>query len=463
MSFPLPPVLLSEAGFYGDPGLWELGIYDEDDLRCFPREKLPIRFWALFASPSFFADIPPNLAQGPPQEAANLLAHGSAAPKSEPKNDKQLYYYARAKTQLCIDGELSFCETLAVVYARLQESLGEKIFLRGNVFLAKIAKAVFEQNGSLFAEACMKHKDEKYFRQCSEELVKLDFAVEKDKKVDKNSWLGLYDAVRLLASEYLATKCELPKLSAAECKENGNSPETLDIIVVPQSAGEADLKDAALAPLELEKDGLYDSSDHMAAGELFHEFIAGNFPFKEDESELACFMKGIYGEDIIEALGEFCEDAASGVFPRPEIKIDALAEEGTLGDHDGEAIYINQRLALDAISSGKASSGFVLLSAMLIEYGNFLGCVLREKSGSEGGAPEHEGRDFAYQFMDCSAADLFDSDFEFADFISRSALVTLEDKGKEQKLVVSVSGVSREQRKEAFCTSGSSSVWEGEA
>ncbi|MDR0516520.1 MAG: hypothetical protein LBH25_05685 [Fibromonadaceae bacterium] len=427
------------------------GIYKN---KRFSKECLPVWQWASLITPDFFTDIPPGWKM--PEEAAEE----EAAPKNEPKKEKQLYYYARAKTQLCIDGELSFCETLAVVYARLQEGLGEKIFLRGNVFLAKISKAVFEQNGSLFAEACMKHKDEKYFNECAEELDKMDFVIEKDKKIDKNSWLGLYGVVQLLTSEYLAAKCELPKISASECKENSESAETLDIIVTPQSAGEADLKEAALAPLELEKDGLYDSSDHMVAGELFHEFLCENFPFKDDKSKLAGFIGVIYGKDVCEDLDQFCNDAANNVFPRPDIKIDALEEEDSLGDHEGDAIYINQRLVLDALRSPDAC--YILFLTMLIEYGHFLGHALHEKTGNAVKNPEFAGKTFAYWFMKCSDADLFNTDFDFADFISHANLVCLDDRGEGQKLIAKVSGLIREQREKVFHTLGTKNIWEGE-
>ncbi|MDR0517785.1 MAG: hypothetical protein LBH25_12145 [Fibromonadaceae bacterium] len=457
----MPPVLLSEAGFYGDPELWELGIYDEDDLRYFPREKLPFRFWSLYASPSFFANIPPDLlAQASQQQQAAGLAQGGAAPKSESKKDKPFFRFARVKTQYCVDSDLSFCETLAVIYDRIQEDRGEKVFLRGNVFLAKIAKAIFEQNGNLFAEACGKYKNDDYFRKCADELEKLDFKIEKDGKPDKNSWLGLYEIVLLLTSEYLATKCDLPKMKASECKENDEGTETMEIIVAPESAAEEEIKEADLAILDLAKNGLYDSSDHIAAGELFHEFIAENFPFKEDENELAYFMKGIYGEETCSDLGWFCKDTANGIFPRPEIKIDAMEDEDILGDHDGEAIYINQRLVLDALRNPDAH--FVLFLAMLIEYGNFLGYVLREKAGLEVGNPKLVGRAFAYRFMERSEADLFNSDFEFADFSSCSAIVSLDDKSEEQKLVVGISDLSSDQRKSVFYTLDSLNIWEEE-
>jgi hypothetical protein len=131
-----------------------------------------------------------------------------------------------------------------------------------------------------------------------------------------------------------------------------------------------------------------------------------------------------------------------------------MEEEDILGDHDGDTIYINQRLVLDALRNPDAP--FVLFIAMLVEYGNFLGDALREKAGAGGSSPKLTGRAFAYRFMELSKGDLFNSDFEFADFSSADA------KGKEQKFMVEVSGLSKEQRESVFYTLDALSIWEEE-
>jgi hypothetical protein len=183
-----------------------------------------------------------------------------------------------------------------------------------------------------------------------------------------------------------------------------------------------------------------------------------NFPFKDNEKELANFMIGIYGKDACKDLDWFYDDLANNSLPRPEIKIDVMEEENILGDHEGDTIYINQRLVLDALRNPDAH--FVLFLAMLVEYGNFLGDALREKAGLEGANPKLTGRAFAYRFMERSKPDLFDKDFEFADFISPVSLASLDDRGEERRFTVSVSGLSSEQRKSVFYTLDSLNIWE---
>jgi hypothetical protein len=407
--------------------------------------------WSELITDDFFIDLPPDFSWDlVPEE---LKAEESKA--AEPEKKQSIFYYSRITTQHCIDKDLAFCEALAIAYSRILEDKSEKLFLRGNMFLAKITKAIFEQNGNLFAEACGKYKDEKYFRECAEELDKLDFVIDKDKKVDKNSWLDLYEIVLLLTGEYLATKCELPKISVFECKENDDATEKMEIIAVSQSASEGDIAEAALAPMA--RNGLEDSSDKVKAGELFYEFLGENFPFKDSKEELAEFMKEVYGEGVCGDLDWFYNDVANGSIPRPEIKIDAMEDEDALGDHEGDTIFINQRLVLDAISSKNPKDGFILLLTMLLEYGHFLGYVLQSKTGKVVSNPKIAGRTFAYWFMEYSSAGLFKSDFEFADF------VTSDSKGKEQRFMVNVSSLSYEQRQGIFYSLGTENIWEGEA
>ncbi|MDR1811686.1 MAG: hypothetical protein LBQ87_02565, partial [Candidatus Fibromonas sp.] len=142
--------------------------------------------WANLAPQYLGLKIPPDLALDPQdKESKNMAAAESKAKPEEPK--QQIFYYAAIKTRYCVDDDLAFSEGLAKVYARILEDKGEKIFLKGNVFLSKLAKAVFEQNGNLFAEACGKHADEAYFRECMKPAEKWGFVA--DEKFSKASWL----------------------------------------------------------------------------------------------------------------------------------------------------------------------------------------------------------------------------------------------------------------------------------
>ena len=404
--------------------------------------------WASLVTPDFFINLPPDFnwdlvpGDDKPAEEAKAVA-------SEPKKKKPMFRYARVETQRCVDSDLAFCKAIATTHLRASEERGEKMFLRGNSFLSKLAKAVLEQNGDIFVEACQKHKDEAYFNECAGELAKLDFVIEKDKKVDKNAWLGLYEAILLLTEECFATKCDLPKVEAFECKDNDDSAGKLEIIAVPQGMGDEDIASALLAPIA--KDGLEDSSDNIKIGELFYEFLNENFPFRENKENLTDFMKEIYSEETCKDLDCFCDAVVNGSLPQPEVKIDA---ENMLGAHNGDVISINQRLVLDAIS-GNQKDCFVLFLAMLIEYGHFLGHALYGKTGKQINCSELAGRAFAYWFMECSKADLFNKDFEFADFI------TFDVKDKEQKFTVKVFSLSQEQRKSIFYSLGTENIWEG--
>jgi hypothetical protein len=153
------------------------------------REDLPVWRWLELVTLESFVEIPPNFTwpeeEDEPAEDDKATAIASS---DEPKNEAHVFRYAKIETQYCVDSDLSFCESLAVAYSRILEDRGEK-----------------------------------YFRECMEELGKLNFAVDKDAKADKSSWINLYETVLLLTGEYLATKCELPKTSASECKDNSES------------------------------------------------------------------------------------------------------------------------------------------------------------------------------------------------------------------------------------------------
>ncbi len=116
-----------------------------------------------------------------------------------------------------------------------------------------------------------------------------------------------------------------------------------------------------------------------------------------------------------------------------------MEDEDMLGRHEGERVYINQRLVLDAISSKNPNDGFILFLIMLIEYGNFLGNILHGKANNPTAAPKIAGRDFTYLFMECSDG-LFSGSFEFADFTAP------DSEGEEQTFRVNVSVLSHEQR-----------------
>ena len=126
------------------------------------RDDLPMWRWASLVTPDFFINLPPDfnwdLVPGDDKPAEEAKA---AAIK--PKEKKPIFRYARIETQRCVDSDLAFCKAIATTHLRVSEERGEKMFLRGNSFLSKIAKAVLEQNGDLFVEACQKHKDEAYF------------------------------------------------------------------------------------------------------------------------------------------------------------------------------------------------------------------------------------------------------------------------------------------------------------
>ncbi|MDR3000183.1 MAG: hypothetical protein LBU89_02870 [Fibromonadaceae bacterium] len=351
------------------------------------RDHLPMWRWSELITDDFFIDLPPDFSWDLVPEELKVEESKAA----EPEKKQSIFYYSRITTQHCVDKDLAFCEALAIAYSRILEDKSEKLFLRGNMFLAKIAKAIFEQNGNLFAEACGKYKDEKYFRECTEAMAEWNFSVDEGEEFNKESWISLYNVVLLLIEEYLATKCELPKISVFECKENDDATEKMEIIALPQSASEGDIAEAALAPMA--RNGLEDSSDKIEVGELFFKFLSENFP----------------------------KDKLAGT--KPKFKTEAM-EANRLGSYGNNVISINQRLVLDAISENP-NARFILLLTMLIEYGHFL---------------NKDGKAFMSEFMEYSDSKLLKEDFMFADFIA------LDSKDKEQKFKLEVSGLSYEQR-----------------
>jgi hypothetical protein len=123
-----------------------------------------------------------------------------------------------------------------------------------------------------------------------------------------------------------------------------------------------------------------------------------------------------------------------------------------LGSYENKTVIINQRLVLDAICGEKPEAQFVLLLAMLIEYGHFLNVVLNEKAKKPTANLNGEaGKAFMSGFMECSDERLLKEDFKFADFISYASLASLNSKEREQKFPVEVSGLGYEQRQGFFC------------
>ena len=200
-------------------------------------KKLPLWKMALLASPDSFgvmpADFTPKL---PPQNGKN----NKIAENEEKTEEKLTFYYTAIKTQQCIDEYLSFSEGIATAYFRISENKDEKIFLQGNAFLSKTAKAVFEKDEKLFIEA---HDD-----------------------YPEN----LYETVLRLTEEYLSTKCELPSVKVSIIEENSDG---LNIIFAKENTKEEELKEATLLPLE----SVACSSDFLAIGATFFDFLEENF------------------------------------------------------------------------------------------------------------------------------------------------------------------------------------------
>jgi len=379
------------------------------------KENTPLWKMALMASPESFGVMPAGFT--PELQAEKNSEENKIAETGEEKNN---IYYAAVKTQFCVDSNLSFPGSLATAYFRNMENKEEKIFLQGNAFLSKITKAVFEKNENLFAETCESSKDESYFTQCANALEEQGFVVDKADTLDKNSWLSLFKAVLLLTEEYLSTKCELPNLEVFECEENDESADDLKIIF---ATDKEQLKDAPLLPLEL----VLCSSDFLCISSSFYDFLKEHFPGKDDEKEFIKFLKKIYDEDVCKKLDPL---------PIPESIRTGIMEANKLGAYKDKKIYINHRLALDALRD--PSARFTLLLTMLHEYGHFLDDVLHEQAGDSEG---EEGKIFASEFME----NLFEKDFKFAE------LSAPDQNEEEQIFPLEISDLSYERKKEIMC------------
>jgi len=393
-------------------------------------EKQPLWKMALLASPESFGAMPANFEPGKfiarKAEDINKFVQNNA------KTEKLTFYYIAVKEQICVDSY--FLESLATAYFRISENYGEKIFLQGNAFLAKLAKAIFEKDENLFETTCKTYKDDSYFSECNKILKKTGFIPEPN----------LYEAVLLLTEEYLSTKCELPTLRVIECAENSENASELNIIFAPQGTSEEQLGMAEQRPLDV----VGCSSDFLVIGLDFFDFLSKNFPCQNNEHELAIFMREIYDEDVCENLRWFYEaiitESLSKADFTPSIKPGIMPANkfGAYSSKD-KAIYINHRLALDSLRNPKAA--FLLLLAMLHEYGHFLDDVLHEKAGINGDSEDEEGKIFANRFLEYSASNLLNADFKFTDFIAPDV------KGEDQRFDIGISGLSYEQRKEIEC------------
>jgi hypothetical protein len=390
-------------------------------------ENLPIWKMALLASPSSFGVMPADFTPELQMEAKNSKENKIAENEEE---EKSSFYYAAIKTQFCVDSNLSFSESLATAYFRNLENEGEKIFLQGNAFLAKLAKSIFEKNENLFADACEASKDENYFLECAKALEEQGFVFEKSDTLNRDSWLSLFKSVLLLTEEYLSTKCELPNLKVFECEENDESSDDLKIIFAPQDTDEKQLKDSPLLPLE----PVLCSSDFLCINATFLEFLNENFPEQNNEKALIKFLEKIFDEDVCRNLNPI---------PTPEFIRTGIMEANKLGAYKNKKIYISHRLALDSLRDSTAR--FILLLTMLHEYGHFLDDVLHERAGIAGDSKGEEGKSFACKFMECSSANLFNADFKFAD------LIAPDQKGEDQIFPLEILDLSYEKRKEILC------------
>ncbi|MCL2284672.1 MAG: zinc dependent phospholipase C family protein [Fibromonadales bacterium] len=340
-------------------------------------EKFPLWKMALLANPDSFGVMPANYVPELPQNTAKE----SKIAKNDEKKAKTTLYYTIIKTELCIDRYLSFSESLATACFRASENKGEKVFLQGNAFLAKLARSVFEKNGNLFADACEAHKGESYFLECAKALEEQGFALVGG-ELGRSSWLDLYKAVLLLTEEYLCTKGEVTLAQIHVIEENSSD---LKIIFVPDGMAWEQVQDAALLPLS----PVPCSSDFLAIGAKFFDFLTEKMP-----NDMV-FMEKLYP------------------LPLPNSFITAIMEPNKLGAYKDKKIYISHRLALDSLRN--PSSRFLLLLAFLHEYGHFLDDVLHERAGMAGGDSEgEEGEAFANMFME----HYMNEDLKFVNFVA---------------------------------------------
>jgi len=284
---------------------------------------LPLWKLALRASPSSFGLIPANFTPKlAPKPKKNALSDSQTAEEQE---DGLTFYYASVKAEFCVDLNLGFSEGLATAYSRIMEEKGESIFLQGNIFLSKLAKAILEKDEVLFMETCEQYADEDYFSECIKALDEQGFAPQP----------SLYRIVSCLTEEFLCTKGDLPAAETLECAENDENAADLKIIFAPQGTSEEELKEAKLLPLE----NVPCSSDFLTIGTDFYDFLSENF---------------------------FCGDKA----PVPDFMGTSVMKASQLGAYKNKEIYISHRLALDSLQN--PALRFLLLLTMLHEYGHFL-------------------------------------------------------------------------------------------
>jgi hypothetical protein len=394
-AFLFPTDNLYEACFYGYPELWERGIFSEEDLKQASKEDLPVWLWSLLAAPDSFTDLPPDLMQGSglPLEAVMLVAEAKAT-VAVPNKEKPFFRFVPIETQLCANSKLSFCESLATAYAWILEGKSDKIFLQGNNFSTKVAKAVFENNKNLFISTCEKknYKDE-YFAGYSLPLEE-----------HGNSWGNIFDEIRFLTEECLVTRLEdgLPTVEVSEFQDNSDSENGFRIILTPHSTHEDDVNEANLVRLDIESSG-----SSLDFGKRFHDFLNENFHCRGNNEKFIKFMSEVFGEEV-------CNDITDYSLPLPNVKIKKL-NEGELGYHKDGTVYISESLAFESFNEEKQKDCFALLVILLHEYGSFLNYFLHKNANKPENNSKRASRIFARLFMKYSKTDLFNEGFVFAD------------------------------------------------
>jgi hypothetical protein len=171
------------------------------------------------------------------------------------------------------------------------------------------------------------------------------------------------------------------------------------------------------------------------------------FPFRGsgDRVNFDKFIKGIYGGNVSAAkLDSLYNGVIGNSMPRPNsIEINQMSAN-ILGAYRSNKIYINRQIVSDSLLGQE--SCFILLLALLHEYGHFLDEHLNgPPSGGGGNTNDEKGKAFAERFIRYSAADLFNNpSFEFADFKAT------DDRGNEYVRTAKISSLGYEQRMGIF-------------
>ncbi|GHV14542.1 hypothetical protein AGMMS49938_10850 [Fibrobacterales bacterium] len=381
-------------------------------------EKLPLWMLALKANPESFGVMPADFVSSSvtwqDAEKAEKIVQKS-------KSERQTLKYVTLG-ELCAG--VQFLEGLATAFYFWKKNEGEKIFLRGGEFSVELAKAIFVRSEERWVSACEKFGDKNYFEKCLKELEDQGFATDtvaaEGNLLSGESWQILYKTVLLLAEEYLQTKGDLP------------------IIDCDSALAKTD-ENFSLVPVKV----VPCSSDFLAVGSEFFNFLCKNFPCNNSVYELQQFLSKIYDEYICENLDWLHRAVISGTLPYPNFMGTGIMEANKLGAYKDKKIYLNHRLALNALHSPHGR--FLLLMTMLHEYGHFLDDILCEHAGISRDSEGEEGSCFANKFLEYASANLYDTDFPFADFNAP------DPEGDDQRFSLSISDFTYEQRK-AVCS-----------